>query len=206
MMAASVQEFIGKMSAFFGPPYKNAEDDLIMPVLTKHLAEFDEAVLDGAFEHLLMTHKFKTWPMPKEIIAACNLVKFKLRPEPQAIDDNPWSDERIRLADLLIKCDLGIQAAEGGWLDELWRFCRETQRLPEGEKEVDRVFKQAEKNLNRFNRGKKRVINDRGWKKSGYPLRTACLKLAESMQEQWKRREEMVLAWADKRISGEGYD
>ena len=120
-MTDKITTFFEKMQPLFGPPYKDMTGALAV-VLSKGLQRFDEDTLVAAAEHFVLTREFKTWPMPKEIIAACKVqdaLRHPTPPKPKPIDY--WTDERCEKADRLILCDLGVEAMEGGWLDELWR-------------------------------------------------------------------------------------
>lgn len=194
-MAGKVETFIKRMQAIFGPPYKDATGEVI-GILAKKLQSFPEDVLNAAVEHLALSREFKSWPMPVEIIAACKAQQAKLYPvisQPKPDPMAEWSDAHCRKADELIQCKLGVEAAEGGWLDALWEFCRKQQRLPEGQKELDAVFKDAERQYAKMQSAMARLEDHKGWSKGSMGLRTSLAELAEKMTQTSQRRHALVM-------------
>lgn len=199
MMANKVEikAFISKMEGLFGAPYKDAEGEVVS-ILAKYLQPFDKEILDAVAEHFAMTREFKTWPMPKEIITACKAELTRRNPSPpRPAKIDYLSDERIEKADKLILSSLGVQACEGGWLDELWDFCRRKERLPEPH-EIDAICRDADRHYQKFDAALNRINNDKGWGKKATPLRNKLADLAERIKEYSKRREDRVREWAKK--------
>lgn len=61
--------------------------------------------------------------------------------------ENPWSSERERLADNLLRgTELGRQAAAGGWIMPLWDWVRVNKRMP-NDRELRQVEASAEKHI-----------------------------------------------------------
>ena len=185
-------EFIEKLSLLWGAPFGDRTGE-VSPMLLGVLRPFDGATLDKAFEMLFLTSQRKSWPMPFEILNICKLARFSVNPPPlRPSKEDLWSDAHIERADELILCPLGEQAAEGGWLDELWNFCRKTGRIPEG-REIDRVCRKSEENSRRLDATIALLQNKKKWKPGSAGLKLACANLAEKMQIASKGRVDRVL-------------
>ena len=191
-MGNKIEKFFDRLQAFFGEPYKDADGEAVA-LLAKHLAPYDEAILLAVAEHFVLTRRFKSWPMPVEIIQACRTEQVRRNPpKHRAPKVDYWATERLLIADKIVQGQLGLQAAEGGWLDELWHFGRKHQRLPEGP-EIDRAYAEAQQNAKRREKSFKRIESDKGWQKGSYALRRSLLELFENMQAHSRRREDKVL-------------
>jgi hypothetical protein len=127
------QQFFARMKAIFGEP---KTDDPVGYVgeLSKLIAKYSAEQLDGAVDHLAATHKFRTWPLPAEILVACERSAAALhRPTSAPARGLPpeWSPEAVTKADQLVAGDLGRQAAQEGWILALHDHCRRYGRLPD---------------------------------------------------------------------------
>ena len=195
-MPSKTENFIERMSGVFGPP--NGE---LGRVMAAHLMSFDEQILTATAEQFILTRKWKTWPMPVEIIAACKNEVVKASPPPsRKREDYPWDEFRCKRADHLIEGDLGVQAAEGGWLGELWDFCRVNERKPD-QHEVKRICDAAERHMVSNQRSLETVLDDAKWSKKTASVRASLLGLVEKRQQVSEERRERVLAWAKQRAA-----
>jgi len=102
--------------------------------------EHDASIWEDAMSLLVRTGKYHRFPLPSECRTAClNVLAQRSeaarlkgaaatarKPDP-AVE---WSKEAIALADTLIRCPLGSQAANEGWVLGLHSFCRKHRRLP----------------------------------------------------------------------------
>lgn len=201
MPKSKTEKFIDRMAAMFGPPFKDTNAE-VADIFMRRLAQFDEATLEAVSESFILNRPYKTWPMPAEILNACrDEVARKERegkPKLYNVSDDPWDLRRTRHADRLIMSDLGVQAANGGWLDALWHFCRKNERLPHG-KEIDRVFQTAERQMSSNEQSVEKVISDEGWNEKSADVRRSLIELHEKMSAKAKERVERVLAWDQNR-------
>jgi len=198
-MTGKTERFIERMAGVFGPP--NGE---LGRVLAEHLAPFPPEVLTAIAEHFILTRKWKTWPMPVEVLGAAKDEAAKRAAETNAGSfrkrkDDVWAEFRCVRADALIESGIGTQAAEQGWLDALWNFCRCHERLPDRHEEqalrrtVLARDTQAEHSVHA-------VIDDANWTPKAAGVRAALLGLHEQMQQVAEARARRVAAWADRRV------
>jgi len=101
------------------------------------LKRFDGWVIDAAATRLIQSRTKPGFPVPREMIDACNDVEREDRagkPGLRVTHDQQLGDP-YALADALVRCDLGRQAAnaEPCWLLALHDFCRTNRRLPTGQ-------------------------------------------------------------------------
>jgi len=138
-----IGKFISVVDLHFPKP-RFASDDLEeawVTSLVKFLAPYDAVVLNRASEHILKTRDPKRdgkwFPVPSEIIAACDLMRRAIQIEQTPLlthgqrDQNLDAGWRVDLANDLVKTPLGREAAKKGWIGALWAFCRRAARLPE---------------------------------------------------------------------------
>lgn len=104
---------------------------------------FSDDVLERAAQRIIDTRTDRRFPLPAEIRKACNQTsddkrKEELRIEPPRDPTDPkhiskypaWAKERVDLADMLVKGEMGRRAANQGWILSLHDFCRKHARLP----------------------------------------------------------------------------
>jgi len=101
------------------------------------LAGYEPSVLATACFRIMRSRKDTRFPVPAEITAVCDEVladrsREKLIPNAaEARDKAPaWTEERRRLADELVMCEMGRRAAREDWIGALHDFARREMRLP----------------------------------------------------------------------------
>ena len=109
--------------------------------MVRFLSPYSPDVLGRAAEHIIKTRDPKRdgkwFPVPSEIIAACDLMRRAIQIEQTPLlthgqrDQNLDAGWRVDLANDLVKTPLGREAAKKGWIGALWAFCRRAARLPE---------------------------------------------------------------------------
>lgn len=186
--------FIDRLSRIYGPAYGDPSGE-IAGILIQNLRKFDGEVLARTADQIVMTRDRRTWPAPIEIVGACQAKQVELRPAtPRVAKADQWSDDVCRLADRLVKGALGRQAAEGGWLEELWGFCREHRRLPHGV-EVDKTCATAER-VHRSHALTMAIVEDHSkWmggmaikEEAAKRLRLSLLRLGTKMEQMARER------------------
>lgn len=122
---------------YFGDP--KIPDGSNAAVITRaylgQLEPYGSEVLELAAETLLKTRKHRNFPLPEECRRACveaqnELAERRMAGKPRKKSSDPWSQERIKLADRLMHSDIGRLSADEGWIVHLHDWCRENQRLP----------------------------------------------------------------------------
>lgn len=204
-MTSKTERFIERMAGVFGPP--NGE---LASVLARHLAPFKPEILSAAAEHFILTRKWKTWPMPVEILRAAKDASARASPQPlerrkvEAWKENPWAEMRCVRADALIESGIGVRAAEEGWLEALWNFCRRHERLPDRH-EAKALRKTADAREAKTERAVASVIDDGRWTPKATGVRAALLGLHEQMRQVGDARMRRVADWAARHgIDGAG--
>ena len=114
-------EFVERLSKVFGPAYKDGSGETA-ETLMKHLAPYSKH-LEAVAERIILTRKYHTWPMPVEILTHCRDAAAAAEPARRLKPkEDDWFPGQCVEADRLVCCSLGVEAAEGGWLDDLWHF------------------------------------------------------------------------------------
>lgn len=147
-----VSAFIATVQVHFPRGGTRDEDleDAWMTSMVKFLAPFTKDVLAAAAEHILRTRdprkQGQRWfPSPRECIEACELMQRTMNVQATPLlsygnrDPSPWAGWRVKLANDLMRTEMGRQAAREGWNGVLWNFARENQRLPTDEHELRMV-------------------------------------------------------------------
>lgn len=94
---------------------------------------YSDAEQNRAAEILLQKHKYKTFPLPSEVLAALMVARDQINP-PKFEDRTPvkpgWSKTEIAHADQLVQCDIGRTAADEGWIRGLHEWIAKNHRFP----------------------------------------------------------------------------
>lgn len=139
---ADAMKFVVLIDGFFPRPKFNRDDSreaLWLRTMKELLRRYDAQVLSMAAQQILETRDPEKdgtmFPKPSECIAFCEAAKkqiaFDAAPllaAPTKVDT--WSDDRIALAFDLMNGPMGRRAADEGWLQPLYTFCRKNSRLP----------------------------------------------------------------------------
>ncbi len=134
------QSFFDAMR-FFGEPNlpENADKTTIYGAYARALSQYNGEVLQRAADGMLAARSQRKFPLLAECLDACRSAQDEIAGEAKRENDDqrqtakskdPWSPERIKLANGMMRSDLGRQAAEEGWIISMHDFCREQGRLP----------------------------------------------------------------------------
>lgn len=192
MSQVAVAKFIATVQVHFPLPrfVDEQQEDAWMASMRRFLGGYDADILSLASERVLRDRDPKKdgryFPVPSEVIAICEAVRRdihaasaqKLLTEGRG-DQSPFAGWRSDLANVLVKTEMGRDAAARGWIGSLWDFCRRMARLPERH-EVRDVVGEAQAfdlALDACERGEAGACN------------ASLLKLGRSLRE---RRDELV--------------
>lgn len=189
----TITDFIEKMQGVYGEPNEHQ-----VRIVFEKLGDCSGPVLDMVVEHFFTTRRYKSWPMPAEIITAAADAKATLNPPPPwrphvAPGFEEWTDEHINKANELIKSTVGVQALEGGWLEDLWQFCRKSCRLPDRHEQAD--IQRKSNHHATMDRAFAKVESDDGWRDKSYGIRASLVNLYRVMQERAGHHAEIVEKW-----------
>ena len=134
------QSFFDAMR-FFGEPNlpDNADKATIYGAYARALSQYSDKVLQRAADGMLATRSQRKFPLLAECLEACRSAQDEIAGEAKRENDNrrqsaksndPWSPERVHLADGMMRSEIGREAAREGWIVSLHDFCREDGRLP----------------------------------------------------------------------------
>ena len=104
------------------------------------LKRFDAWVIDAAATRLIQSRTKPGFPVPREMIDACNDVEREDRQAKPKLAITPDNANPYKLAHDLIQCELGKRAAREGWVLTLRDFVARQGRLPQGEAEIKRLI------------------------------------------------------------------
>jgi hypothetical protein len=142
-MSNPVANFIAAVSAVFPKPKftDDQTEETWHTIMARTLLAFQPDVISEACSEILETRGMKReerwFPLPAEVRAVCIKIAERKRMESPrmalAVDTSPdlaGTPERLRLADELIRGELGQRAAREGWILALREFCARHARLP----------------------------------------------------------------------------
>lgn len=139
---------IKRFLTVFGPP-KTDNVEAMFAEYERALARNSTEVLHRAVDKILRKTKFRAWPTIGECVDAVQSAAGDLN-EPlkdraeRAFDEKypEWSTQAFDVADRMVKCALGKQALDEGWLLGLHEFCRRERRYP-GPAEQRNIIRQT---------------------------------------------------------------
>lgn len=137
-MSQHVVGFITKLMMHF--PFKHdsqaAEQDWLASMM-RNLRGYGGSVLEIAAQKIIDTRTDRRFPLPAECKKVCDDIasrevveKATLLPNNKRLPE--FSDARVKLADDLVMCPMGREAAKDGWILALHDFARDNMRLPAG--------------------------------------------------------------------------
>jgi len=159
--------------------------------LVRELSAFDRQVLGNALAHLIRSRRDTKTPTVAACIDACVAERRYLDAEkttaslPVTKDGSrlpEYSDERRRLADDLVRCADGKQAAKEGWIGTLHTFVVRNGRMPKGHEIAD-----CKRHAREFDEYYAQCV------KGGWPQAASLLSLGDKMLARRKELTEMVL-------------
>lgn len=187
-MSDKIEKFIASMSLAFPKRFEDERQPVEwFKTWERTLKNFDPWVVEAATARIIDNRTERSFPLPSEVRKACyEVLDLERASKPQmAVRHEQQYGDPFALADALINCEMGRQAAkaEPCWLLALHDFCRENRRLPlDGEiPKLKRVAAEFEVNYRTCLRGEVGSFN-------GVNLSRPLLQLAESMI---RRREKL---------------
>ena len=143
-MSNAVATFIATIGSVFPKPKFNDElqEKVWHTAMIGTLTQFEDDIVKSACNEILTTRGLKPgekwFPLPAEVNAVCiRCADRKRAAEPRmaaiGVDTSPdlaGTPERLRLADELVRGELGQRAAREGWILALREFCARHARLP----------------------------------------------------------------------------
>jgi len=136
---------ISRLANIYGPP-DCANPEAYRDEVARMIRGFSTTEQDAAGDLLLKSHRGRTFPTPHEIVSACEEARKAATPLGRTVTTpsqyRGWSSEDMAIADRLIVCDLGREAADNGWSLGLHDFCRYAHRLPNAHEQA-RIIREA---------------------------------------------------------------
>lgn len=135
----TIGEFIAVLCANgFNPPRHETERDEMAwsEGVASALRYYDDDLVPRIAQAIIDTRTDRRFPLASEIRKTATHVADDARAR-LPVDIAPsgkgmaWTRERRRLAYDLVRTERGREAANGGWITELWDFCRREMRLPD---------------------------------------------------------------------------
>ena len=155
MAIEHISKFITDLAMHFSPPRFEHEHERSawQKSIMRELHGATPEVIDRAARHIIQTRKNRYFPLIAEcrqaVREAAEAVRFEghlgtLPTLRKSLGDD-WTKERQDLADQLVKCGLGKQAARDNpsWTLGLWHFCRKHQRIPTAPEEIEHCKREA---------------------------------------------------------------
>jgi hypothetical protein len=139
-MSQAVASFVTKLITHFPVKHESqfAEQEW-MGSMVRNLRTYPASVLDRGAQKLIDTRTDRRFPLPSECKKVCDEIASRDHQERQASQLTPdaklppqFSEWRVKLADDLIMCPMGREAAKEGWILALHDFARDNGRLPVG--------------------------------------------------------------------------
>lgn len=145
------EKFLTPMLVFFSLPNSaHADREAFLSGYVDELSEYTSHELEHAAKLLRTTRTTRTLPTIADCLEACKQARdtlqapAKRRHGSDQVKWPEWAPERQRLADDLIRSEIGRKAADEGWLIGLWDFCRKEKRQP-NRFEAERIAQESRK-------------------------------------------------------------
>jgi len=137
-MSDKIEKFMGLLTSVWGKRHESEEAEAVwLRAWATMLKPFEPWVLDAGMQRLIETRSNRYFPVPgevRELLVSIRAEEQRSRPALKVSHDQQHEDP-YALADALVRCDLGRQAANADpcWLLALHDFCRTNRRLPTGQ-------------------------------------------------------------------------
>lgn len=164
-MSKAIEGFAKRLMNVLGP-HNTAKMPALLKEMHQHLGRYSEDELQEAATLLLASQKNSFWPTFAAMKIAADEARTMLRkarqertplgrvrrknsigewytPRSKSEDEAYWSRDAFEAADRLINSEIGREAAQDGWINELYDYCREARRLPT-EREILSLKKKAQ--------------------------------------------------------------
>ena len=188
MSTKAVLTFIDTVIQHY-PPFRwdEEQEKAWVNIMVRELGGFSEAVLERAIKEMIRTRKDRRIPIVPECLSAChdarrwidaekNKAQLPMGVKPAASHD--W-DARTKLAMDLCKTPQGRQAAQEGWIQQLYDYCRKKGAAPTAPAEIAELKREAKL----FDEAYARCV------KGGWPYAAGLEKLGAKIL---KSREDLV--------------
>jgi hypothetical protein len=138
-MSDKVQKFLTTVMSHFNKRHASPEDEDAWTLsMINGLKPYDARVLDAAAQRIILTRDEPGFPYLADCRRACEeVIKLEKASQTPQFDDKAKAQARIndhdwryKLADELIICPMGRQAAREGWALSLHNFIVDFGRLP----------------------------------------------------------------------------
>lgn len=142
--AAAVSKFISELAMHFPPPMRQKDEPQAytewLRTFLRAMSNYSQAVIERSAQEIINTRTDRRFPLVSEVKKVCDKHASEEYRERNAkpltdtakVSQSQFSDWRVKLADDLIMCGLGKEAARDGWILSLHDFCRAQGRLPTG--------------------------------------------------------------------------
>jgi len=136
-MSDKVDKFMSLLTSVWGKRHESEEAEAIwLKAWATMLKPFEPWVLEAGIQRLIEGRRDRYIPVPgevRELLVAIRSEEQRSRPGLKVAHTDQHQDP-YALADALVRCDLGRQAAaaEPCWILALHDFCRTNRRLPTG--------------------------------------------------------------------------
>lgn len=138
-MSIAVSQFITELAVHFGRKHDTQEaEDAWLKSMVESLRGYSQSTLRAGAKRIINNRTERSFPLPAECKKVCDEIASYEQREQQAgqlaVDRVPstFSPARVQLADDLINCPMGREAAKEGWVLALHDFARDNMRLPTG--------------------------------------------------------------------------
>jgi hypothetical protein len=189
-----VADFVANLENHFFPVKHDPPSRVTawLASMFRELGGYSTQVLEEAAKDIVGTRTERYFPLPAECKKACENVRKRSDIAAKAAQlktgtwtykrDDEYAEWRIELANDLVKCAIGKQAAKEGWILSLHDYARKYKQMPhpseiyalkEGAKGFDQAYEQCVR--------------------GGWPDAAGLRKLGESMLAKRKQLSEMVL-------------
>lgn len=189
-MSQNVSKFISDLTVHFGLRHERPEHETAWLVsMARELRGFDGQTLARAAEEIVRNRTDRRFPLPADCRKACIEARkwvdverrvTSLPMEPQSMQMK-W-EERVRLANDLVMCSAGRQAAQEGWIGILHARVVQDGRLPPASE-----FGALKRYAKEFDQAYAQCV------KGGWPQAQRLEQLGRDMLANRKRLTEMVL-------------
>jgi hypothetical protein len=136
-MSIAVSQFITELAVHFGRKHDTPEaEDAWLKSMVLCLKGYNRETLSAAATRIINSRAERSFPLPAECKKVCDEIATWQTSQSARlpVDRLPptFSPARVKLADDLVMCPMGQEAAKDGWILAIHDFARENGRLPTG--------------------------------------------------------------------------
>lgn len=130
---------VQRLTVMYGLPNDTPDPQAFLAEISRLVRGYAEPEQQKAADMLIRENDW--WPKPNAICVACADAREYLHvSDPKTPDkrqDQTWTADALKRADVLLQTQMGQEAADEGWVLSLWDFCRKHSRLPKGAEVAD---------------------------------------------------------------------